>query len=264
MRHGTNGGWPFGRRRTTEALSRTGLRLSLAALLSFASMVVTGCEIPRDPNDTLEQVRGGTLRVGVVNEPPWTRTEGAEPPEGIEVRLAEDFADELDADVQWIPGAMPHLIESLARYEVDLVIGGFVLKSPGISHAATTNVYLKEPVQLGNEPGAPLPEGLDALDGVRVRVPVGSRAVPTLQSHGAVVQIVEDLSRGEGLVAGPRSLLMEMGLETSPLELAELHRVMLVPPGENGFLVRLEKFLHERRPELEGALEAGTRVRSAP
>ena len=261
MDHATDGDRRCGPTATTR---QHGRGLMLATLLAVALVALMGCDIPRDPNHTLERVRNGTLRVGVVHEPPWTRVTGREPPEGIEVRLAEEFADELDADVQWIPGTMPHLIESLARYEVDLVIGGFILKSPGISHAATTNVYLKEPVQVGNQPGAPLPQELDALDDAIVRVPVGSRAVPALESHGAVVRITEDLSRGEGLAAGPRSLLIELGLQTAPFQLAELHRVMLVPPGENGFLVRLERFLHERRPALQAALDSGTLVESSP
>ncbi|CAN5358917.1 hypothetical protein BH24PSE2_BH24PSE2_03500 [soil metagenome] len=37
-----------------------------------AAMVTAGCEdFPKDPDHTLDYVRGGTLRVGCIEAPPW-------------------------------------------------------------------------------------------------------------------------------------------------------------------------------------------------
>ena len=48
-------------------------RIGIIATLG-AAVLLTGCgvEIPADPEDTLERVRGGTLRVGVSPNPPHT------------------------------------------------------------------------------------------------------------------------------------------------------------------------------------------------
>lgn len=35
-------------------------------------LLVGGCDLPRDPEQTFERVRGGTLRVGITARPPWT------------------------------------------------------------------------------------------------------------------------------------------------------------------------------------------------
>ena len=45
------------------------------ALVSLAA----GCQFPRDPEGTLDRVEGGTLRVGVVEDPPWVELGGREP-----------------------------------------------------------------------------------------------------------------------------------------------------------------------------------------
>jgi hypothetical protein len=45
----------------------TPLRNNGVALLLFA----VACGLPRDPDDTLERVRGGVVRVGITDNPPW-------------------------------------------------------------------------------------------------------------------------------------------------------------------------------------------------
>lgn len=46
------------------------------------------CGIPRDPEGTLERVRGGPLRVGVIHAPPWVTVEHLDSdPRGLEIDL---------------------------------------------------------------------------------------------------------------------------------------------------------------------------------
>jgi polar amino acid transport system substrate-binding protein len=114
---------------------------SLAVVL--LAVVLSGCgmSIPADPDGTLDRVTGGTLRVGVSPSAPWTETEGAGDPGGSEAALAEEFADHLDAEVEWTEGGEADLVSALERGELDLVIGGFTDTTPWTSKSAMTQPY---------------------------------------------------------------------------------------------------------------------------
>lgn len=92
-------------------------------------MAVTGCSgIPVDPEGTLGRASGGTLRVGMSQEKPWTAVEGGER-SGVEVRLVEEFAAGVGAEVEWHVSAHP--------------LGGGTLLSggdPGIAHERLTRL----------------------------------------------------------------------------------------------------------------------------
>jgi polar amino acid transport system substrate-binding protein len=77
-------------------------------LIAILGLTTAGCQFPRDPEGTLERVRGGTLRVGVLDDPPWVALSGAAPM-GAEADLVREFAGSIDADVEWIeaPEAEP-------------------------------------------------------------------------------------------------------------------------------------------------------------
>lgn len=55
-----------------------GKRAALA--LVAASVLLGGCDWPRDAAGTLNEVRGGTLRVGVTDNPPWVVLQDDAPP----------------------------------------------------------------------------------------------------------------------------------------------------------------------------------------
>lgn len=111
----------------------------------IASLLLAGCSatIPTDPEGTLDRVTGGTLRVGISPNPPWTDlpTGPDGDPSGTEVALVEDFAETIDADVVWVAGGEEDLIGQLERGELDLVIGGLTAKSPWSEKAALTYRY---------------------------------------------------------------------------------------------------------------------------
>lgn len=117
------------------------------ALAVGLTVTLTGCSggFPADPDGTLEQVRGGELRVGVSPAPPWTvlpapDTPDAEP-SGTEVDLVTAFADHLGAEVTWILGGEEELIGQLERSELDIVVGGLTAQSPWQGKAALTYPY---------------------------------------------------------------------------------------------------------------------------
>jgi polar amino acid transport system substrate-binding protein len=116
---------------------------TIARIAAAAALVVAlaGCQgIPADPDGGYERITGGTLRVGVTHNPPWTDTSGGEP-SGSEVQLVQDWADELDARVDFTEGSESVLVDALERGELDVVIGGFRDDSPWLDKAALTAPY---------------------------------------------------------------------------------------------------------------------------
>jgi ABC-type amino acid transport substrate-binding protein len=126
----------------------------VSALVGAPVLAGCGTDLPRDPEGTLDRVRGGTLRVGVSANPPWTEapatTAGgdatpAEPPTGIEPDLLTDFAESLGAEVHWTTGGEGRLVADLRDGRLDVVVGGLTDTSPWTSHAALTRPYVVVP-----------------------------------------------------------------------------------------------------------------------
>jgi polar amino acid transport system substrate-binding protein len=117
-------------------------------------IVVAGCGLPRDAAGTLERVRGGLLRVGVVHNPPFVVDAGGAV-RGVEAALAEAIAHELGSQIEWRRGAEHTLMRALHRRELDLVIGGFDEKVPWVREAALTRPYYtdEKPHVLALPPG---------------------------------------------------------------------------------------------------------------
>ena len=118
----------------------------LVLVVSILALVPSsvGCDFPRDPRGTLQAVRNGTMRVGIVGNEPWTRMEDGRP-SGIEVELLEDFAAKLEAETSFVTGTTPELLEAAREGEVDVLVGGFTDTSPGVSEgkeAGVTGAYL--------------------------------------------------------------------------------------------------------------------------
>jgi divalent metal cation (Fe/Co/Zn/Cd) transporter len=64
------------------------------------------CDLPRDPEGTLGRARGGTLRVGAVEAPPYLRLGGGDEATGPEADLVRAFAESIGARVEWSWGAL--------------------------------------------------------------------------------------------------------------------------------------------------------------
>jgi polar amino acid transport system substrate-binding protein len=88
---------------------RSGIWVSVLALVA---LVCASCAFPLDPRGTLDKVRDGTMRMGIVDHDPWTRMEEGHA-SGIEVELLlKDFARELGAKTSFVPGTTPELLEA--------------------------------------------------------------------------------------------------------------------------------------------------------
>ncbi|MGQ9367752.1 transporter substrate-binding domain-containing protein [Azospirillum sp. ST 5-10] len=226
------------------------IRLFLTLVLMIP---VAACDLPRDPESTLDRVNGGTLRVGVVGAAPWTVV-GDGGIGGIEAALVKDLAAELGARVQWVHGSQGELLASLERFDLDLVIGGLTGDSPWKRRVALTRPYLAATTLVGVPPEDP---PLDKLDGVEVGVTPKGATAAALEDEGAVPVRVDDLAAFAGPVAAPDWRLAQLGYAVTPHTLATTRHVLAAPPGENAWIVRVERFLSDRAADVRAALAAG-------
>ena len=102
-------------------------------------LLLSACDLPRDPEHTLERVEVAGIRVGVAPRPPWTI--GGEEPSGVEADLVRAFARELGTDVRWETGSESDVLESIELGNLDLAIGGFTADSPWSSRVSFIQPY---------------------------------------------------------------------------------------------------------------------------
>lgn len=115
----------------------------LVAALSLCALLLTGCGvIPADAEGTLDRATDGALVVGVSEHPPWTVVD-ADTGEvtGSEADLIKGFAESINAEIEWRPGAESVLAGEIQESELDIVIGGLTTSSPWSSHMALTRSY---------------------------------------------------------------------------------------------------------------------------
>jgi polar amino acid transport system substrate-binding protein len=114
---------------------------AVAWVLVLLVLGTGACGMPRDTEGTLERLRGGTLRAGVVAAEPWTAVAGGQP-EGVEVDLVRAFAARTGADLVWVEGGETSLVDDLHHGRLDVVVGGLTSSSPWGSQVALTRPYV--------------------------------------------------------------------------------------------------------------------------
>jgi polar amino acid transport system substrate-binding protein len=237
-------GWPWRFNLGPAGVVLTGGLVSVALLLA-------GCAYPADPDGTLDRVSGGVMRVGITESDPWTQLPDAGP-SGVEVRLVEDFASTLDADVMWVEGSEGELIGALHEDELDLVIGGLTKDLPWDTEVAITRPYAETRLLVGAPDAEAVPED---LAGARVAVEAGHEAGALLeQKTDAIVTRVDDLRGTDLPVAAHDWELEQLRLEPTQVELTSDQHVMATRMGENAWQVALERYLADRREEVHELL----------
>jgi polar amino acid transport system substrate-binding protein len=218
-------------------------RLRLAALTSLVALA--GCNVPRDADGTLERVRHGVVRVGVVNAPPWAADSGGAV-SGVEPGLLTALARDLGARVEWVQRPEAELMQALHEREVDLVIGGLTADMPWKSEVAFTRAYYTDTIVVG------VPEGtvMHEARGQTIAIEDGDPVAAELRKRNAQPVIAPDLARAPGAVAAPVWRLGALGRVSSGIVLQQRKHVMAVAPGENAWLVRVERELRARQAEI--------------
>jgi hypothetical protein len=112
------------------------LDMKRASYLLVALLIVS-CDVPRDPEGTLEKVRGATLTVGVNGQNELT--------DARERQVIEHFASSLDAKIRYQHGELHQLVAQLENGEIDLIAGKLPGQTPfakklGLSQPVSTTV----------------------------------------------------------------------------------------------------------------------------
>lgn len=113
----------------------------------LALLVLPGCERwPADPRDSLSAAEErGTLRVGVIANPPWVDLSDPAAPTGLEIDLVSAFAAQLGMEVEWQHAGVEQQVEAIRNLELDVLAGGFSAANPWKAEVGQTFVYFSEP-----------------------------------------------------------------------------------------------------------------------
>ncbi len=119
------------------------MTLFFTLLLLGVAFLPLGCDsFPKDPRRTLERVRNGTLRVGYSESRPWV-TKNGDAPGGTEAELVKQFAQSLNARIEWHNYTEQNLFERLEKNELHLVIAGLTDETPWKDKIGMTRPYRK-------------------------------------------------------------------------------------------------------------------------
>jgi polar amino acid transport system substrate-binding protein len=222
-------------------------------LLALAiSLICVGCASPPiDPEATLQRVRGGTIRAGITDNPPWTIVREVEM-SGVEVDLLEGLAEDTDADIEWVDGSEEELLGALELGQLDVVVGGLSAENTWSKHAAFTHPYHTSQTLIAVPVDQEIP---DDISGMRVAVEANTEAAGLLEKTDAVVELVDDITQVEGPVLVDDWLLDDLDLRETGVVLSETDHVMAVRLGENGWMVTLEKYLLDRAGDIPNLLD---------
>jgi polar amino acid transport system substrate-binding protein len=226
------------------------LRLAVG-LVTLASAFGASCQYPRDPENTLDHVQGGVMRVGVVDNPPWVIL-GANEPRGVEPELLRQFAAEQDAEIEWVEGPESELVAAMEGFQLDILVGGLTFDSPWREKVALTVPYVDTEIEFGVPQGQELPP----LEGADIWVEENSEAAALLQSEEQAANPIHytELSQVDGPVLTDNYYIDALGYERAGQIQRDDDHVMAVPLGENAFMVELEDFLLDRTETAEAIL----------
>lgn len=93
------------------------------------ALLCSSCGIPRDQRDSWDRIRGESLQVGVVTNPPFSYMKEDGEAGGREIDLVQNFARAHKLETEFISGPESDLIHRLQEGEINLLVGGFSEKT---------------------------------------------------------------------------------------------------------------------------------------
>ncbi len=120
-------------------------------VVCLLALVLCGCAIPKDPDNTLARVdQEHVMVVGVAPSPPQVELRDGVP-SGPEAELATRFAATRGARVEWVVAGQEELVKKLEEGQIDLMVGGLTSKSPFKSKVGLTRDYATEVDEHGDK-----------------------------------------------------------------------------------------------------------------
>lgn len=214
--------------------------------LSILMYVLAACKpFPKDPNDTLEGVQNKVLKVGLSAYDSTANTSARSI--DFEISLAKQFAEELNAKIEWVRGPQSEIVELLHYNNLHMAIGGYTSPSPFEKKVSFSRPYLINKIMVGTGDNQAVPENIKGE-----KVVVGDHlAALYVRKKGGIPVFTDSLSRGNYLIAASEDELIKMNVKPTNILLHKEKFVIAVPKGENAFLIKLEHFIdrHGRAKE---------------
>lgn len=217
------------------------------AALAPVVLALAACGLPKDPDGTMARVQGGVIRVGASQDRPWAYVADGQV-RGVEADLVRELARELHARIEWVTGGETALFTALKSDQLDLVIGGVTSNTAWAGKLGVSRPYFTSRTVLAVPAGAPEPYG---LKGLQVAVRLGDPAAQKLESEGAVPVFVSSIGPGHlGAAAVEDWRAGRLGLRPTKIVLRAERHILVAPPGENRWILTLDRFLAEREGEV--------------
>ncbi|MCB0311569.1 MAG: transporter substrate-binding domain-containing protein [Bdellovibrionales bacterium] len=134
---------------------------NLIVLLMVCGFTLSACDLPRDPQRTLKQIKARGIRVGWSPNPPFVVRTGNQP-SGFEVELIQRLAGSLNTEVVWISGGLEEHLRELSRFEIDLVAAGLSSDTPWRGRVALSKPYAFSERKASEQRVLALPPGENA------------------------------------------------------------------------------------------------------
>ncbi|WP_404375038.1 transporter substrate-binding domain-containing protein [Vreelandella aquamarina] len=224
-------------------------------LLCLTIAWLAGCRYPNNVERDMETIEGGTLYIGVTENPPWIIQQGQQP-QGLEADLLHAFAETLNASIEWYWGSENELLQALKHHQLDIVAGGLTSNTRISQLAATTRPFFTTQHALGfkadnAQTQRTSPPPLQQSD---VALPRVNRIYQAVEELGANPVISAHPEHTQGWVAGPTWWLDAHGFTVTSHVLSADEHVMALPKGENALMLALQRHLH-RYDNLETQLQ---------
>lgn len=215
-------------------------------LCLFISLTLLGCRYPKNIERDMSSIEGGTLYIGVTENPPWIIRQDQQP-RGLEADLLNAFADTLNATVEWQWGSENELLQALKHHQLDIVAGGLTSNTRISQLAAATRPFYTTQHTLGfkaeeTQTQRASPPPLQQSD---VALPRLNTVYQAIEELGATPVISANPERTQGWVAGPTWWLKAHGFTVTSHTLAKEKHVMALPKGENALMLALQRHLHQ-------------------
>ncbi|UOB19165.1 transporter substrate-binding domain-containing protein [Abyssalbus ytuae] len=113
----------------------------------FVVLLLTACQVPKDPENSFSSAQKSGLKVGVVNNPPFVLVNNGSYT-GPEIKLIKNFAKANKLNIQFYEGSESNLVKDLENYNLHIVAGGFEKNSLWKKRATLSKPYDKKHVLL--------------------------------------------------------------------------------------------------------------------
>ena len=236
-------------------LRKWGMKLMtglVVILISTLAAFLQHIHFPKDAEKTLDKVSNGTLRVGFTNAEPWVYP-SALGAQGIEANIVTGFAQTLHAKVEWIKGTEEQLYNALRRGEIDILIGGITDKTPWKEEIGVTKPYIETSIVIAQPSSQSSNNQQPSVEGQWVAVKKGTDEGYYVRKKKAKPFYTTQLPAGNMLAAGYDWQVQDWKMSNTGIVLKRGH-VIAVPPGENAFLLALDKYLFEHKEAIKSAL----------